>query len=527
MCLGPNLTHPGRLAFRTLFPECWRFGNVPSSPHFERIKYGTPPLSFYPVLVLSVRFQPSPAVLPSMRSCPSYPAQLPNTHLACDRSPPPLPRDVTSLQHGCDPSHMLRGAVPKDRSDGEDAVCQDRTIPPSTFSPPTILSEYHQHFPSRLTRTSALAPGFGTYGTRDYALRTLYVADNAKYAEATMPPYARSVPPNQAHTLNQMDPVWNAQSVGLGNPAASYSTHHPVDENEGSLMYTPGTLYVSDDTKYAEATMAPDARPLPHNQARTLNQMNPVWNVQYAEHGNPVTSYSTPPGDENEGSLMIPPFKPPPHDTHSLALLMPWTAEYDHANSINLGIVGGPRGCWNTRTLFDSSVCPPSNMVPPPSLEPCGHVLAGGIPTSTCPPIASNVADGTMVNAGTIPISLDRPMLRPGGGDNRERMDGIDHNSDNAAYSVAPSWPLSDVSRSLPHKLQPTHSIGNLSIPKESPRTDRSTGPSTSLPTAPKRCGWRDNDGKICDMHITYNNLVQGVPKIYRPIVSGPFVRLR
>ncbi|KIN94937.1 hypothetical protein M404DRAFT_336692 [Pisolithus tinctorius Marx 270] len=40
MCLGPNLTHPGRLAFRTLFPECWRFGNVPSSPHFERIKYG-------------------------------------------------------------------------------------------------------------------------------------------------------------------------------------------------------------------------------------------------------------------------------------------------------------------------------------------------------------------------------------------------------------------------------------------------------------------------------------------------------
>ncbi|KIN94936.1 hypothetical protein M404DRAFT_336703 [Pisolithus tinctorius Marx 270] len=281
--------------------------------------------------------------------------------------------------------------------------------------------------------------------------------------------------------------------------------------------------------------MAPDARPLPHNQARTLNQMNPVWNVQYAEHGNPVTSYSTPPGDENEGSLMIPPFKPPPHDTHSLAtadavqfISTPrWTAEYGHANSINLGIVGGPRGCWNTRTLFDSSVCLPSNMVPPPSLEPCGHVLAGGIPTSTCPPIASNVADGTMVNAGTIPISLDRPMLRPGGGDNRERMDGIDHNSDNAAYSVAPSWSLSDVSRSLPHKLQPTHSIGNLSIPKESPRTDRSTGPSTSLPTAPKRCGWRDNDGKICDMHITYNNLVQGVPKIYRPIVSGPFVRLR
>lgn len=40
MCLGPNLTHPGRLAFRTLFPECWRFGSVSSSPHFERIKYG-------------------------------------------------------------------------------------------------------------------------------------------------------------------------------------------------------------------------------------------------------------------------------------------------------------------------------------------------------------------------------------------------------------------------------------------------------------------------------------------------------
>ncbi|KAI6002640.1 hypothetical protein F5J12DRAFT_207943 [Pisolithus orientalis] len=158
--------------------------------------------------------------------------------------------------------------------------------------------------------------------------------------------------------------------------------------------------------------------------------------------------------------------------------------------------------------FFDSSVCPPSNMVPPPSLEPCGHVLSGGIPTSTCPPIASNVADGTMVNAGTIPISLDRPMLRPGGGDNRERMDGIDHNSDNAPYSVAPSWSLSDASRSLPHKLQPTHNIGNLSIPKKSPRTDRSTGPSTSLPTAPKRCGWRDNDGKICDMPVTYNNLV-------------------
>ncbi|KAI6002636.1 hypothetical protein F5J12DRAFT_207865 [Pisolithus orientalis] len=241
-----------------------------------------------------------------MRSCPSYLAQLPNMHLVCDRSPPPLSRDATSLQHGCDPSHMLRGAVPKDRSDGEDAVCQDRTIPPSTFSPSTILSEYHQHFPIRLTRTSALAPGFGTYGTRDHALLALYVADNAKYAEATMqPPYARSVPPNQAHTLNQMDPVWNAQSAGLGNPAASYSTHHPVDENEGSLMYTPGTLYVSDDTKYAEATTPPDARTLPHNQAHTLNQMNPVWNVQYAEHGNPVTSYSTPLGDESEGSLML------------------------------------------------------------------------------------------------------------------------------------------------------------------------------------------------------------------------------
>ncbi|KAI6146901.1 hypothetical protein BKA82DRAFT_815679 [Pisolithus tinctorius] len=236
-----------------------------------------------------------------MHSRLSCPTQLPDMHLTSDCVPASLSWDVTSLQQEYDPSNMLYGAEPADYSNGEDVLHQDRTIPPSTHNLPIILSEY---FPSHLTRTSALAPAFGTFGTCDYALRTLYVADNAKHAEATMPPYTRSLPPNQAHTLNQMDPVSGVQNVGLGNPAASYSIQ-PAGESEGSLMYTPRTLYVSDDTKYAEATMPPDARPLPHNQAHTLNQMNPVWNVQFTEHGNPVTSHSTHLVDENGGSLML------------------------------------------------------------------------------------------------------------------------------------------------------------------------------------------------------------------------------
>ncbi|KAI6142150.1 hypothetical protein BKA82DRAFT_336153 [Pisolithus tinctorius] len=95
-----------------------------------------------------------------------YPAQPPDIQIALDHPPPSFSRDVASSEQECELNYMLYGAVPRDFSNGEDVLHQDRTIPPLTGHP-VILAEYDQHFPSHLAQTSAIAPAPGIHGTRD------------------------------------------------------------------------------------------------------------------------------------------------------------------------------------------------------------------------------------------------------------------------------------------------------------------------------------------------------------------------
>ncbi|KAI6146923.1 hypothetical protein BKA82DRAFT_4157371 [Pisolithus tinctorius] len=109
---------------------------------------------------------------------------------------------------------MLYGAVPRDFSNGEDALHQDRTIPPLTGHP-VILTEYDQHYPSRLARASAIAPAPGIHETRDYALDTLYLADDVGKVE---PSVNFMLQPHDAHSpctdasVQNGEPMWNMKT---------------------------------------------------------------------------------------------------------------------------------------------------------------------------------------------------------------------------------------------------------------------------------------------------------------------------
>ncbi|KAI6144001.1 hypothetical protein BKA82DRAFT_32441 [Pisolithus tinctorius] len=159
-----------------------------------------------------------------MQQLSSYVTPIPSMHIMLDCSPPSFSQDVAY-----NPSHLLYGGGDRYLPDGDDAPHQHGTIPPLTrvafhigyqfltypvfrYGHSMILAEvYHptifstlkglprdcwhdQHFPSHLTRTSAIVPALGIHGTRDHAPDTLCQADDAADVEVSMPPYACPLP---------------------------------------------------------------------------------------------------------------------------------------------------------------------------------------------------------------------------------------------------------------------------------------------------------------------------------------------
>ncbi|KAI6137334.1 hypothetical protein F5141DRAFT_80733 [Pisolithus sp. B1] len=435
-------------------------GKAPTFPRPECIKYGAycipraaEGLIHHPTLPLPSAFCPTPTLLsavPAMERDPSYPTQSCSVPAVLDHSPPSFSWDVAHslLLQGRDPGQMLYGA--ECYSDGEDVPPQHRTIPPLTRAPdigqqflthpvlgcghPVNLSEDCQYYPSRLTRISALAPPQEACGTQGHAPRSLHVADRGESLVGSMPPNVHPLPHTQAYTLNQRCPVWNTQNLGADNADASYSPH---------------------------------------------------------------------PAEKNGETSMLPPFKSLPHDTPPRVIDdtieidgLKWTAEYGHANSINLGTpIGHPR----SRAL---TFCGPheSQTPLPYAVPPFGHVLTACGTTPAYPPIAPDIINETIMNVETIPLPLDYTAPQPGGGNDHEWMGGIYH----------PSGELAPLSYRRPCN------VGIPSMHERPPEADHPRVASTmNVPvayvacdrTAPKLCGWRDINGGTCDMPVTYDTV--------------------
>ncbi|KAI6022208.1 hypothetical protein BKA83DRAFT_12879 [Pisolithus microcarpus] len=402
----------------------------------------------------------------------SYPAQSRSVPAVLDHPPPTFSCDVapSQLQQPWDRSQMLYAA--DQYSNGEDVSPQDRTIPPLTqasdighqfltypvvgYDHPTNSSEDDQYQPSRLTRISALAPPSETYGTQDYA------------------PHAP-----------------------------------PVTSEADSLVAFMG---------YLRTPQPPNGRPLPPTQSHTLNQIYPAQNSQYPSVDNADASYSPHPVENNGGSSMYLPFKPPPHDTGPLGIDdtiqidgPKWTrtTEYGYANSMNLGGVGG-RGLFGTPRTFcgfhESQTSLPYYTVPPSE-----QVLVACDPTAAYPPIVPNTADQATMNVGTQPLPLDYTAPQAGGGDDRGRMGGNHHVSGPAAQP-------NELSQQQPYSSHCLRSdnIGGPSVHGGSPGANHSgTGPPGDAPAAcvvcnpkaPKHCGWQYIGGGICDSPVTCSDL--------------------
>ncbi|KAI6146910.1 hypothetical protein BKA82DRAFT_4157182 [Pisolithus tinctorius] len=263
---------------------------------------------------------------------------------------------------------MLYGAVPRDFSNGEDALHQDRTIPPLTGHP-VILTEYDQLFPSHLAQTSAIAPAPGIHGTRDRALGTLYLADDVGKVEPFVFPSVQQ---------------------------------HPL------------------------------ASPLPAARANALDLMNGVqnWDVQNVGVHDPLPVASSASHGQGHGGPSM--FTLPPHDAHSPCTdasvqigEQMWNMNIDREILFNLGTPGESRGYQDGQTLHNSSesLSPFSNWTPPSSQG----LPAGAVPTPAYPPIVPDIVDGTTTNVRMIPLPPDRTVPQPGGGHTHERMDGICH----------------------------------------------------------------------------------------------------
>ncbi|KAI6146914.1 hypothetical protein BKA82DRAFT_1004760 [Pisolithus tinctorius] len=297
-----------------------------------------------------------------MQQHSSYVTPIPSMHIVLDRSPPSFSRDVAY-----NPSRLLYGGGDRYLPDGDDAPHQHGTIPPLTYGRSMILTEHDQHFPSHLTRTSAIVPALGIHGTRDYAPDTLCQADDAADVEASMPPYARPLPDVRANTLDLINGVrhWGAQNVEVHNPFPVTSSTSRAEECGGSLMVQHPQLPLH------------DARSLCTDNAVQMGES--TWNT------------------------------------------------VDRGKFFNPGTLGGPHGFQDVQTFLGSneSLSPFSNWAPPSSQG----LLTGTVPRPTCTSIVPNIANETTTNVGTIPLPLHRTALQPGGGDNCERKDGNCHAS--------------------------------------------------------------------------------------------------
>ncbi|KIN99276.1 hypothetical protein M404DRAFT_815242 [Pisolithus tinctorius Marx 270] len=291
-----------------------------------------------------------------------------NMYAMLDHSPSSFSRDLAPSQQEYELNYMLYGAVPRDFSNGEDALHQDRTVPPLTGHP-VILTEYDQLFPSHLAQTSAIAPAPGIHGTRDRALDTLYLADDVGKVEPFVFPFVQQ---------------------------------HPL------------------------------ASPLPAARANALDLMNGVqhWDVQNVGVHDPLPVASSASHGQGHGGPSM--FTLPPHDAHSpctdasVQIGEPmWNMNIDREILFNLGTPGESRGYQDGQTLHNSSesLSPFSNWTPPSSQG----LPAGAVPTPAYPPIVPDIVDGTTANVRMIPLPPDRTVPQPGGGDTHERMDRICH----------------------------------------------------------------------------------------------------
>ncbi|KAI6018816.1 hypothetical protein EDC04DRAFT_444895 [Pisolithus marmoratus] len=192
--------------------------------------------------------------------------------------------------------------------------------------------------------------------------------------------------------------------------------------------YAPPALYVADDAENADAFMVPNASPLSQTQAHAFDRTCPVCNARNVGNGEPVTPYPTQLGEDNGGSFIVPPLKPPLYDTPSPYIeddvqtgVARCGMEYDHANPINLGTLRGNRGYPDLQSFceWNEWSFPLSNV----ALPPFGHVPTGDVPAPARSPIVPNVVDDMTTNIGTKSHHLDCTAPQPGWEDNREWMD--------------------------------------------------------------------------------------------------------
>ncbi|KAI6125576.1 hypothetical protein EDD16DRAFT_423050 [Pisolithus croceorrhizus] len=346
-------------------------------------------------------------------------------------------------------------------------------------------------------------------------------------SEDVLPP-TRTIPPlTRASEIRHQG--WTYPVLACGHPVDFFEDDHyypsrltwtsalaPLQETCRTQSYAPHPLHVTGEVESLVASMQPSiTHSLPHAEAHTLKQMCPLWNSQDLGVDNAGASYSPQPVENNGGSSTLPPFKPPPRDTVSLAIDdtiqvdgPKWTT--DHANSINPGTLTGHResqaltfrGVHESQTPF------------PYTAPPSGHVLPACSPTLACPQITLNIAEETLMNVGKMSLPPDYTAPQPGGGEDHGWMGGNYHASGEVAplpYSNEPCLhrPYS------PHCICP-HNTGNPSTHEGSPEADHPrAGSSMSAPaayvahdrTAPKLCGWRDVSGGTCNIPVTYDNM--------------------